>query len=36
MPGYTVDGSGADCKSVVLMDSGGSTPSLGTNLKGEL
>lgn len=28
---YTVSGSGADCKSVVL-DSGGSTPSLPTNL----
>ena len=30
MPRYTVDGSGADCKSAVN-DSGGSTPSLGTN-----
>lgn len=28
MGSYTVDGSGADCKSVVLCDSLGSTPRL--------
>ena len=30
MPGYTVSSSGADCKSVVI-DSGGATPSPGTD-----
>ena len=31
MPRYTVSSSGADCKSAVI-DSGGATPSLGTNM----